>query len=273
MAKDGTPGSRPQGPWFSDERIWFGAYLLAITVVVAVTLFFIGQAAIAPSPSSIPIDNEMSISEQRARLEVSLIRDQLQENKNYNDRLLQIVLWSLSTVVGVAAAVLGANLFVSYRATQRERESLQDTKESLNALEESYRDSRSRLAGFIVETAIKSAEREIPSGNYQEAIEILHKVCTDGDVNSAGSEIARSWMTAVQAVLSSISDDLKSERQLAVEPEIVERLRKPVTQVGTDFWGIRWQAVLIQIDTITKFEPEEDAPRNPHTGESPGANL
>jgi hypothetical protein len=237
-------------------------YLLAILVVVALILVFVGRAGVSPSPEPIPVDGDLPLSEQVSAIQVNLLREQLEENKGYNDRLLQIVLWSLSTVVGVAAAVLGANLFASYRATQRERELLQDTKTSLDSLEKSYEESRSRLAGFIVETAIKAAERETPLRNYQEAIDALHKVCVEGEVKAGGSEIARAWMTAVNAVLSNITDDLENGLPMAVEQEVVEKLREPVTTIGNEFWGIRWQVVLVHIDTIARTEPVEDAPRD-----------
>src|SRR6185312_10939705 len=61
----------------------------------------------------------------------------------FNDRLLNIVIWSLGTVAAVGALIVGGNWFVNNRSYARDRESLRETVSALTS------EARASLSGEL----------------------------------------------------------------------------------------------------------------------------
>jgi hypothetical protein len=227
--------------------------------MVCITLVVIGRASKVHTPALETLALGTPVSDYVAQLEIRSLQGQLEENRAYNDRTLQVVLWSIGGLVGVSGIVLGANLFNSYKASQQERESLRSTQENLQRLESSTKLLQRDMAIFIIDSAIDTALRDVASNDFSGAVSGLCHVCTQKNMESAGFESARQWISTVRGILENLEDQVQNGETLTIEPDRVGQLTSPVEMLRELYWGLPAQEVHEKIGLIQASVPEEDS--------------
>lgn len=165
-----------------------------VIVAFSVAIFFFLATAQAQqlSPSQVPL-------ERIDRLETSL-----QIVRDYNDDFLNVVLWSLTAVFGLAVFLVGASWFQSNRILRSEVEAL-----------------RSELHG-LVETRISEVESPLRE-KVAQAIEEQSKA-----IDSAASAAANRALVPLASSVHNLQQRLNELKYDALEAEVEKWLQKRV---------------------------------------------
>jgi hypothetical protein len=92
-------------------------------------------------------------------IDVAVLQAQLETIREYNDRLLSTVHWSLGTVAGVAVLLVGFSWFTNNRSYERDKEAL--NKELTGVIKSEISDQTHELRGEIFELMKSTAQREV----------------------------------------------------------------------------------------------------------------
>jgi len=191
------------------------------------------KAVVAPSSRAVSTPEEFV----PRTLEDSVAITQLEENRAYNDRLLQVVLWSIGGSVATASLVIGVSVFSNYRATEQEKDSLRQAKKELNDLTEDTNDLKGAMARMLVRHATERLEVLTAAGQHAKAIEVVEEACSDQVFQAAGPGELLGFLKAIRGYLLALRSDLSrqasgvSDRPVKIEPDQVERLRGPVSLI------------------------------------------
>ncbi len=162
----------------TDHGVPFYIFIATLVIVcVAMVAYLFGQASIVSSPTFELPREATPTSAYVANLQIIALENQLEENRSYNDRLVQIVLWSLGSVLALAGLLVGANIFTSHRATQQERNRLEVAERSLAELQDQSRALHKRSAVFALDSAIHRAHRYSNDDDLPGAISAITVAC------------------------------------------------------------------------------------------------
>lgn len=120
--------------------------LVMLTCLAALSMFHtspMAQSARAASASDMSASAPGVQSTTADAAQLHLLRTQLEDAKSFHDRLLGVVYWSLATVAGVAALLIGFNWWINLRQHER------DKNDMLARLSSEFRDHANRSMADI----------------------------------------------------------------------------------------------------------------------------
>jgi len=218
-------------------------YVAVMCLVIGIAVLLVGiwigrMTRVDLSPVLVP----MSVSGASTPVAVdpqgltdSVAVTQLKENRQYNDRLIQIVLWSIGGTVGAASLLVGASIFNSYRSTQQEKESLKQAQEKLRELTDDFVSLGQRMASFSVRMATEHIERSLAQRDYQDVINSAIAICEHEDLEKAALNdlhslyrTVRGFLVAVHNGLAQAGSGSRGHMPITVEPVEFNRLKEPV---------------------------------------------
>lgn len=143
---------------------------LILTLLFATTVF--GQATTENSPS---LNTNQHLVTQDTN-EVAVLRAQVETMRDYNERLLSTVYWSLGTIAGIAVLLVGFSWFTNYKIYERDKSALKQELNALfsNQLLQIQNKLNEELSGKLEDISTKSvaaaktiSEQSISSLNYK----------------------------------------------------------------------------------------------------------
>lgn len=117
-------------------------------------------------------------------LQIQVLEAQLEQTRSFGDRLVQIVLWSISGVVTTGAILLGFSWFNNYRATEQERGRLQRAESDVQEVRKDNERLHATLTEIVLNAAISSAGEEIGTDNFPRAYRVLCRAANERSFES-----------------------------------------------------------------------------------------
>lgn len=154
----------------SDMKL--NAYKLSIAAFFLFAFCFsVPLIAQTPLPTSTPTP----VSQPQNQTEpekIAVLQAQLDLMRQYDQRLLNTVYWSLGSIGGIVLLVVGLGWYTNFRIYRRDVEDIKrdvknDFENSLNSIKTSLRSEMLNESRNAVESSVKSAFRDIRGVQYQ----------------------------------------------------------------------------------------------------------
>ena len=136
------------------------------------------------------------------QLRIAYLRQQVQDSRDEADRLLQVVIGSISIVLVGVTVLVGYSWLANNRLTAEERENLRATEDRLRRLESDYSldIAKSQERFLLIELA--EINRLINRGRFHQALESLCGVMDEYDYGNVPPQLRTSTLQAAQAAVS-----------------------------------------------------------------------
>jgi hypothetical protein len=189
------------------------AYVLALCALAVWGPLVVQSSTAAPArevSSPTPVPTTRSSSEPQGETEAALLKAQLEVMRQYDQRLLQTVYWTLATAFGVTLFVAGAGWYVNFRLYDRDKQAL------LSELHSEV-EAASGTSSRSIERGLQEARTSLDNAVSKMREDLHHKTEERGkQIEEAALQASKEAINSLQAQFKTMQNEMIEIRYNAV---------------------------------------------------------